>query len=93
MNDSVTIQEKDIVIDALKFEIAKLREEKTSVEIEADHISYCLGKMRTENVKLQVDLLNAKQRLLRYENEVGTPHNKGISDHRLGGAHKFYATK
>jgi hypothetical protein len=86
MNDSVTIQEKDIVIDALKFEIANLRKEKTSVEIEADHISYCLGKMRTENLKLQVDLL-------KYEDEGGTPHNKGISDHRLGGAHKFYATK
>ena len=26
-----------------------------------------------------------RQRLFKYENEVGTPHNKGISDHRLNG--------
>jgi len=59
MNNSVTIQD--------------LRSAKESIEIESDQISYDLGKMRTENVKLQVDLLNAKQRLLRYENEAGIP--------------------
>jgi len=31
-----------------------------------------------------------KQRLLRYENEVGVPNNKGINDHRLGGGDEFY---
>ena len=93
MNNSVTIQDlKDALILSMR-EVKDLRSAKESIEIESDQISYDLGKMRTENVKLQVDLLNAKQRLLRYENEVGTPHNKGISDHRLGGAHKFYATK
>ena len=56
-----------------------------------------IDNLRDENAKLDRMLNNSldahaitKQRLLRYENEVGVPNNKGINDHRLGGGDEFY---
>jgi len=53
MNNSETIQDlKDALILSMR-EVKDLRSAKLSIEIEADQISYDLGKMRTEVKDLQ----------------------------------------
>lgn len=90
MNDSVLYLKQVATIKDLQFEIAKLTSLLEQEEYKAER-AYQYSAQLDKGWNKTCDAHEVtKQRLLKYENEVGTPHNKGISDHRLGGAHKFY---
>ena len=74
MNNSVTMQdlvqlEKDYlnqireINTAHRKEVKDIRLAKESIEIEADQISYDLGKMRTEVKDLRFEIANLRDRL------------------------------
>ena len=93
MNDSDTIRDlQEALTDSQNYtERLHKRFDKVTTMLEQERYkSEKLDRMLNKTIDAHEV---TKQRLLDYENEVGTPHNKGISDHRLGGAHKFYATK
>jgi len=90
MNDSVLYLKQVVTIKDLQLENARL-------QLQIEELNETIGGLNDKLFHLDngwnksIDAHEVtKQRLLKYENEVGTPHNKGISDHRLGGAHKFY---
>ena len=63
MNNSVTMQDLQDALMLSMREVKDLRLAKESIEIEADQISYDLGKMRTEVKDLHFEIANLRDRL------------------------------
>ena len=63
MNNSVTMQDLQDALMLSMREVKDLRLAKESIEIEADQISYDLGKMRTEVKDLRFEIANLRDRL------------------------------